>query len=114
MAKFGQLFLDGGVWNGVRVVSEEWVNASIQQRVDLNSAGSVGYGYQWWMGQFTANGQAYNTYYADGFGGQYIFVFPELNLVIAMTGSAYDDGQPEERSIRNILEQSILPSFVGG
>lgn len=114
MAKFGQLFLDGGVWNGVRVVSEEWVNASIQQRVDLNSDGTVGYGYQWWMGQFTANGQAYNTYYADGFGGQYIFVFPDLNLVIAMTGSAYDDGQPEERSIRNILEQSILPSFVGG
>ncbi len=113
MAKFGQLFLDGGVWNGVRIVSEEWVNASIQQRVDLNDAGTVGYGYQWWMGQFTASGQVYSTYYADGFGGQYIFVFPDLDLVIAMTGSAYEDGQPEERSIRSILEQSILPSFVG-
>ena len=113
MAKFGQLFLDGGVWNGVRIVSEEWVNASIQQRVDLNDAGTVGYGFQWWMGQFTASGQVYSTYYADGFGGQYIFVFPDLDLVIAMTGSAYKDGQPEERSIRSILEQCILPSFVG-
>ncbi len=112
MAKFGQLFLNGGLWNGVRIVSEEWVNTSIQQRVNVNESGTVGYGYQWWMGQFTANGQVYSTYYADGFGGQYIFVFPALNLVVAMTGSAYDDGQPEERSIRNILEQSILPSFI--
>ena len=110
MMKFGQLFLNGGVWNGQRIVSEAWVNQSTQQRVTLSERG--GYGYQWWMTQFSVNGQTYSTYYADGFGGQYIFVFPELDLVIGLTGSAYADGQTEGRDIRAIMENDILPSFV--
>jgi len=111
MAKFGQLFLDGGVWNGERIISEQWVQSSTQQRVDLNDDGSSGYGYQWWMSQFQSGSRTLSTYYANGFGGQFIFVFPEISLVIAMTGSAYEDGQGEERSIRSILEQTILPTF---
>lgn len=111
MAKFGQLYLDGGQWNGQRVISEEWVRASIQQRVDFDASGSSGYGYQWWMDTFLSGERIVNSYYAEGFGGQFIYVFPELNLVIAMTGSAYDDGQEEQRSIRNILEKTILPTF---
>ena len=111
MAKFGQLFLDGGVWNGNRIISQQWVEDSTMQRVDLNEDGSAGYGYQWWMGQFQSGSRTLNSYYANGFGGQFIFVFPEIDLVIAMTGSAYDDGQNEERSIRSILELSILPTF---
>lgn len=111
MAKFGQLFLDGGVWNGEQIISEQWVETSTQQRIDLNETGSFGYGYQWWMGEFEANGQAYRSFYANGYGGQFIFVFPELQLVVALTGSAYLEGQEEERSIREILENSILPVF---
>lgn len=111
MAKFGQLYLDGGQWNGQRVISEEWVRASIQQRVDFDASGSSGYGYQWWMDTFLSGERIVNSYYAEGFGGQFIYVFPELNLVIAMTGSAYDDGQEEQRSIRSILEKTILPTF---
>lgn len=112
MAKFGQMFLDGGMWNGNRVVSEEWVNQSTQQRVNLNSSGSIGYGYQWWMRNFNVDGQSYSAYYGDGFGGQYVIVVPELQLVIAMTGNAYEDGQSEARSIRTIIENDILPLFV--
>lgn len=111
MAKFGQLFLDGGVWNGERIISQQWVETSTQQRVDLNETGSSGYGYQWWMGEFDAGGQTYSSYYANGYGGQFIFVFPELQLVVAMTGSAYQEEQEDERSIRGILENSILPVF---
>ena len=112
MAKFGQLYLDGGEWNGTRVISQEWVTESTQQRVDLNESGTSGYGYQWWMTQFTAVDQTYQSFYANGFGGQFIFVFPALELVVVMTGDAYQDGTEEGRSIRSILENEILPSFV--
>ncbi len=111
MAKFGQLYLDGGVWNDEQIISEQWVTSSILQRVDFDETGEAGYGYQWWMGEFQSGNRVLKSYYANGFGGQFIFVFPELNLVVAMTGSAYQDGQSEERSIRDILEQTILPSF---
>ncbi|MCW8878005.1 MAG: beta-lactamase family protein [Kangiellaceae bacterium] len=110
MIKFGQLYLDDGVWNGQRIISESWVNQSTQLRVQLSETG--GYGYQWWMTQFDVNGQSYATYYANGFGGQYIFVFPELDLVVGLTGRAYADGQGEGRDIRGIMENDILPSFI--
>lgn len=111
MAKFGQLFLDGGIWNDEQIISEQWIETSTQQRVNLNESGSSGYGYQWWMSEFNAGGQTYRSYYANGYGGQFIFVFPDLQLVVAMTGSAYQEGQEEGRSIRGILENSILPVF---
>jgi CubicO group peptidase (beta-lactamase class C family) len=112
MLKFGQLFLAGGVWNNQRIVSEEWVNQSTVRRVDLNFDGNAGYGYQWWMGSYHVGGQNYQSYYANGWGGQLVYVFPQLDLVIAMTGSAYEEGQAEQRNIRDILEQWILPSFI--
>ncbi len=112
MAKFGQLFLDGGEWNGQRIISEQWVNTSTQQRVDLNAEATLGYGYQWWMGQFASGEQTLNTFYANGYGGQFIFIFPQIELVVVFTGDAYLEGEAEERSIRTILEQSILPVFT--
>lgn len=112
MAKFGQMFLDGGMWNGRRIVSEDWVNQSTQQRVNINSSGSIGYGYQWWMRVFQVGEQSYSAYYGDGFGGQYVVVVPELEIVIALTGNAYEDGQSEQRNIRSIIENEILPLFV--
>lgn len=109
MAKFGQLYLDGGVWQGQRIVSEAWVDASTQMRYDN---GNWGYGYQWWMRNYEVDGQSYHTFYADGFGGQYIFVFPELDAVVVFTGDAYRDGEPQQRDISAILEQHILPELI--
>jgi len=111
MLKFGQLFLDDGIWNGTRVISEEWVNQSTQQRVNFNNGG---YGYQWWMSEFSVGDRAYSAFYGNGFGGQFIFVFPVLELVIALTGHAYEDAQGAEMNTRFVLENDILPSFVSG
>jgi len=110
MVKFGQLYLDGGEWNGTRIISQQWVDQSTQQRVTLNSGG---YGYQWWFSDFTAGNQTYHSFYGNGFGGQFIFVFPELDLVVVLTGHAYEDGQGAELNTRQVLEQDILPSFTG-
>jgi len=108
LAKLGQLFLDNGLWNGERILSERWIGLATHKRVDK---GGWGYGYQWWMTSFTAQNTVYETYYADGLGGQHIFVFPSLNAVVAFTGNAYEDHEKEQRSYRMILENYILPSL---
>jgi len=108
LAKLGQLFLDNGLWNGARIVSQTWIEQATQKRVDNDS---WGYGYQWWMTSFTAKGIVYETFYADGLGGQHVFVFPALNSVVAFNGDAYEDNEKEQRNYRMILEEYILPSL---
>jgi len=108
MIKFGQLFLSGGVWNGQQIVSPAWIQASIQPRVDLNWALSSGYGYQWWLGRFTYQGQEIETWSTRGFGGQDIFCIPSLNLVVAFTAHNYESNEllPFE-----LLQDHILPAI---
>jgi len=86
-AKLGQLYLNGGVWEGKRLLSEDWIEQATQQQ----SAGSAGrsgrYGYQWWLQTFSG----YPTYYAMGFGGQFVFVVPSLDLVAVFTTGGWGD-----------------------
>ena len=82
MAKFGQMYLDGGVWQGEQIVSSGWVDQATSLQFD-RSSGSADYGYQWWVRTF---GQArYDAYFAQGHFGQYIFVVPALELVVCFT-----------------------------
>jgi CubicO group peptidase (beta-lactamase class C family) len=79
MAKFGQLYLQGGVWEGRQIVPAEWVAASV--------AGDE-YGYLWWT-------YADGSYAALGYAGQAIFVVPRLELVAVFTASLPEPGLPE-------------------
>jgi CubicO group peptidase (beta-lactamase class C family) len=81
MAKFGLLYLNGGRWGDEQVVSEGWVNESVQQH-----APGVEYGYQWWLRSYSLGGQVIESYSARGRGGQFIFVLPDLDLVVVFTG----------------------------
>ena len=83
MAKLGQLYLQGGVWNGVRIVSEDWVNESTIDSMNpdvkfvYSTTPTEGYGYLWWI---------YEDYYlASGLHGQRIIVNPEDNYVLTFT-----------------------------
>jgi CubicO group peptidase (beta-lactamase class C family) len=88
MAKFGYLMLNNGSWDGEQVVSQSWVNASTNTQLIVTSI--RGYGFQWW----TATGSEYwapnfkNTqvFYAMGMDGQKIYVIPEYDIVVVMTG----------------------------
>ena len=82
MAKFGQLYLNNGVWEGEQIISSEWVKQSTTMQFD-RSSGSADYGYQWWVRTFGE--QNYPAYFAQGHYGQYIFVVPDLDLVVAFT-----------------------------
>ncbi len=83
MAKIGYLFLHNGQWDGKQVVPRKWVEAATKQQILISSEGGA-YGYGWWMEPAIEEG-----YRADGRGGQYIFVLPKWDMVIATTGGGF-------------------------
>jgi len=87
MAKIGSLMLNEGVHNGEQIVSKEWVEQSSQSKVKLLAFD--GYGYLWWKQAFIND---IETYFADGNGGQQIFIVPSKELVIVFTGGNQNTG----------------------
>ena len=81
MAKVGLLMLNDGMYNGKQIVSAQWVAQSSQKKVELLAFD--GYGYLWWKQAFLND---IETYFADGNGGQQIFIVPSEELVIVFTG----------------------------
>ncbi len=100
MAKIGYLYLNEGIWDGEQIVSSAWVEASTQSYIPATL--QDGYGYQWWI-------DADGFYMALGYAGQFIFVYPEYDLVVVFTsdpdGAAFTT--PEK-----MLREFILPAIV--
>jgi len=93
MAKLGLLYLNKGIWNGKQVVSSKWVEGStIPQPIPPDGKPwptFTGYGYLWWSQKIPTPGGDIFTYFANGKGGQYIIVVPEMDLVCVMTAGYY-------------------------
>jgi CubicO group peptidase (beta-lactamase class C family) len=107
MAKFGYLFLKSGMWNGVQIISSDWVKQSTRNHISPGVSWADGYGYLWWIRTYHGGGVAYNAFRADGWGGQQIIVFPGLNMVVVFTGANYTTGVPCDQ----IVERYILASL---
>jgi CubicO group peptidase (beta-lactamase class C family) len=110
MAKFGLLYLRGGRWGDRQVVPEEWVKESFRQRVSFDERGpTTGYGYWWWISEPDPSGAGDTSIFsARGFRAQYIFVIPEHDMVVVVTGGTrrgIDQRKPIE-----FLYSHILPS----
>jgi CubicO group peptidase (beta-lactamase class C family) len=119
MAKIGQLFLQGGVWEGEEVLSRGWTERSVALSAPSEERfGShyrqTGYGFMWWLGRWDGG---YDAYLAAGFGGQFIIVIPEASLVVVVTGGNYEAngmGAPVPFSVwDDIVFGSILPALGG-
>ena len=82
MLAIGQMYLHNGRAGGSQIVPQSWVEASCEGRT-RSPRSRERYGYGWWIREF----DSFKTCYAWGFGGQYIFVLPELELVIVATSS---------------------------
>ncbi|HSP15248.1 MAG TPA: serine hydrolase [Thermoanaerobaculia bacterium] len=110
--KLGQLYLDGGTWNGRRIVSREWVRQSLEVHSEFQPRFDVDhqYGWGWHIHHLKAGGRTYTEYESGGNGGQLVLVFPELDLVIGFTGSAYGDFASWGRWSVQLVPQSILPA----
>lgn len=105
MAKLGYLFLNGGRWQGKQIVSEDWIRESTTQQ-----APDAQYGYQWWLGRLGAAGRAVTTYGAQGRGGQFILILPELHMVAVFTGWNDDNGLTEQPI--DILQRFVIPAAL--
>ncbi|WP_394974329.1 serine hydrolase domain-containing protein [uncultured Croceitalea sp.] len=80
MARFGLLFLNDGRWKDEQLISKEWITKAIEP-----SAPNVNYGYMWWLnkkGSRHWEGLSENIYYAAGFGGNFIVIDKENDLVV--------------------------------
>jgi len=93
MAKFGYLFLNGGMWKGEQIISQGWIDISTQKFIDPNKYSADftwadGYGYQWWVWE-NIYGVDYAAYLASGWGGQWIIVSPSMNTVVVSTAGNY-------------------------
>jgi CubicO group peptidase (beta-lactamase class C family) len=108
MAKFGYLILSKGQWRGKRVLSEEWIDTST--RAHASAGERLAYGYYWWLGKFKGESQPIQTIFASGFGGQKIFVLPELGLVVVITSRPDDNPEGHDRADR-IMEDFVLPAM---
>ena len=103
IAKFGQLYLQKGVWNGKQLLSEDWITQSSMKQVSNGSDPlghwESGYGYQFWRNPKYG-------YRADGAFGQFCFILPEFDLVLAMTS-----GTSNTKEIMDIISDTFLPSL---
>ncbi len=102
-----------GMWQGRRVLSEEWIQESWGRYGRLAPLDRNGhqYGYLWWHHRYPVGDEIIETLEARGNGGQYIFVVPSLQLVVVITSGNFRTGktrQPEE-----ILRRFVLPAVLG-
>ncbi len=110
MAKIGQMMLDKGTWQGNRIVSEAWVEASLQNRVSAENG--WGYGYQWRLGRAPIGDRLVELFFAAGRGGQHIIVVPSLRLVGVFTAQPIDNRGGHERNLI-MMSDYVLPAVTG-
>jgi CubicO group peptidase (beta-lactamase class C family) len=99
LARVGLLYLRAGRWNGEEIVPEAWVRVSTRAHSDLG--GGRGYGYLWQTAKANAPGDPLSidlpVFYASGYGGQYIIVAPDLDLVVVHRAARVDHGISHSR-----------------
>jgi len=103
IARFGQLYLQKGKWQGKQLVPAQWVEeATTRQTANGSSPNSdwdQGYGYQFWRSR-------HNTYRGDGAFGQYCLVIPEFDAVVVITSGVRD-----MQSVMNLVWNKLLPAL---
>ena len=114
MARFGQLYLQKGLWNGRQIVPESWVDKSTRTVdsdnpiiKDMNHWGQdhQNYKYYWW----SSTDKFYeNSYWANGNWGQYIYISEKHNVVVVRTGSGW--GEFPERA--NLSSEEFWHRFM--
>ncbi len=102
MIKIGKLYLNHGKWKNERIISSSWIENSTRKHIDTFSGYfGRGYGYLWWIDE--KDGMEY--YFANGYGGQFIVVVPDLDMVITATNNWRI---PENKANSNWYETASL------
>ncbi len=115
MLKLGELYRNGGVHHGRRIIDREWIQAAWTAYSNADNSPQTfttpgaGYGYQWWLLPFTdQRGRTFMAAYANGWGRQFIMVVPDLDLTIVSTADDYDySGDGIGFAMRNLILQQF-------
>ena len=101
----GQLYLDGGMHDGKRIVPAAWVAASVAPHAKAND--DMDYGYLWWLMRWKVGQATWGSYSMNGTGGNSVQVFPEQRVVVVVTTTNYNERQPHQITAK--LLQQVLP-----
>ena len=111
LLKVGQLALAGGAWQGKQLVPADWVKTITTPSVTIE--GARRYGYQWYIYDTTINGQRQHWVGGIGWGGQRLYCFPELDLVVAMNCGNYPKPGAEQGRVNTaVVNEVVFPSLA--
>lgn len=110
LVRFGELYRKGGYLNGQRIIPHTWIRDSFIPKANSRWSGA-GYGYGW----FSSLIGDHPAYYGWGYGGQYLYIIPGLELTVVITSDPYSAGGRSHRAeLRRIVEEEIVPAAEKG
>lgn len=110
LLKLGQAYLDGGVWRGRRIVPADWVARSTAPLVRTSERSADGYA--WHVYTLESGGGAWREYEANGNGGQFLIVVPEVELVVVFTAGNYGHGGVWTGYRDEIVPRGIIAAII--
>jgi CubicO group peptidase (beta-lactamase class C family) len=114
MLKIGKLYLNDGVFNGTRIVSKEWITKATTFKISTHGIEPFApdYGYFWWIG----NTKNHSYFFANGYGGQFIVVVPDMELIVIATnnwkGVALTTANNQWYNTLSMIIERIIPAFI--
>jgi CubicO group peptidase (beta-lactamase class C family) len=106
LLKIAQLYLNGGSWNGARIVSEAWVKESMRPHARIDDKSE--YGYLLWLRSFGPKGKEHAVAFMGGNGGNKVAIVPDLDLVAVLTSTNYNTKGMHEQTDRLLGEYVIV------
>jgi len=110
LLKLGQLYLNGGSWQGRQIISADWVQRSISPHAHVRD--NINYGYLWWLQTFHVGTQDVSCFAMYGTGGNKVYVFPNEKLVVVVTTTNFRVAGAAALTDK-LLTEKILPSLSG-
>jgi CubicO group peptidase (beta-lactamase class C family) len=107
LARFGLLALRSGEWDGQQLVSADWFAAATTYQSSGDSTGYAAYGYQWWV----IPESPYGAYFGLGFGSNYLYVAPALDLIVVVLKGFETPPNPVS-IVRPLIEGHFLPAVT--
>jgi len=111
LARYGQLFLQNGKWNGEQIVSKEWVENSTYPTSKHGGGTKIGRWYGW-LWNVSENYQDYKMFYAAGVGGQIVAIFPTENLVLVNLSNTYEKNKVYDRELIKLFDLVLASKTV--
>ena len=102
LLKIAQLYLNGGSWQGRRILDEAWVRKSTQPHARIDD--ETEYGYLWWLKSFKSGGKSYAAFFMSGNGGNKVLAFPTLDLAVVITSTNYNTRGMHEQTEKMLTD----------